>query len=134
MKHTVWILLAFLALPFSACSDDEAAPHDVSDILALTGNVSLGQGQFTKSCGTSACHGATGDDGMGGKLSERVPLLTESQLADTIRYGTDTPANPASMPPQGDTEGGTLTAQQIANVIAFLEDRFVSGGGGAGGN
>jgi mono/diheme cytochrome c family protein len=123
MKHSVWISIATLALALGGCGDDETATQDVSDILALTGDTARGTALFS-TCGTSSCHGMTGSDGMGGDLAVRVPELDDAQLATIIRYGVDTPAIASSMPQQGDTEGGSLTAQDIADIMAFLREEF----------
>lgn len=123
MKHSVWISIAILALALGGCGDDETATQDVSDILALTGDATRGTALFS-SCGTAACHGDTGSDGMGGDLAERVPALGDEQLATIIRYGVDTPAIDSSMPAQGENQGGSLIPQDIADIMAFLREEF----------
>ncbi len=100
----------------------------------LTGNATVGAQQFATTC--VACHGAQGVGGIpnSGSTDGTVPSLNPIdptlKNADYKTYATNldlfiqhgsTPAgtNPIfQMPAWGDT--GTLTQQQIADIIAYL--------------
>ncbi|HZO13181.1 MAG TPA: hypothetical protein VFB62_07975 [Polyangiaceae bacterium] len=121
MKYTICI---FAVLALVGCNDDETeATCDASTVPIGTGDAARGMGLFS-TCGTSSCHGDDGDTGLGGKMSERVPALSDAEIAKTIKCGTDTPAISGSMIAQGESEGGTLSDQEIADVIAHLRVTF----------
>jgi mono/diheme cytochrome c family protein len=119
--------MMMVALFLAGCGDDETGAtcdsSQVSGVLSQMGNATTGQAVFG-SCGTTACHGTTGSDGMGGDLAVRVPALDDTALATTIYCGTDTPAIAASMPPQSEAQRGTLSDKEIADVIAYLRMQF----------
>lgn len=113
-----------LLVPLAAgCGDDETTPpttsdKDVSDILALQGNVMDGQAVYEDSCAEATCHGPNGNDGhpTAGDLTEEVPQRSDEELAMVIRYGTIV---------DGGTMAATnLPAQDIADVITYLRQTF----------
>jgi len=114
MKYAAWISILAMTFAVAACGDDESTgeAQDVSDILALTGDATAGGAIYTGAgtCASASCHGSTGDDGAGAKLTEVVPGLSDEAMALSIRYGKGTM-----------TAQPNLTAQQIADSIAYIK-------------
>lgn len=123
MKKLLGTML-FLLVPLAACGDDETGTTtnggegDVSDILALQGNVMDGEQVYEESCAQATCHGADGNTGASSSpaLSEAVPSRSDQELAVVIRFGT---INDGGVMPETN-----LPAQDIADVIAFLRQQF----------
>jgi cytochrome c553 len=125
MKKLLGSMLLLL-VSLAACGDDETSTttnggdKDVSDVLALLGNGNVMDGQqvYLDSCAEATCHGADGDSGpQSKKLSEAVPIRSDKELAEVIRYGT---INEGGIMP----EQKQLSAQDIADVITFLRQQF----------
>jgi mono/diheme cytochrome c family protein len=88
---------------------------DVQAILDLTGDVTAGSTVYTQTCGISSCHGPSGNDGLAtaGDLPTLIPSLSDESIVSTVIKGK------GSMPAQG-----ALTDQNVADVLAYVNDRW----------
>jgi mono/diheme cytochrome c family protein len=86
-------------------------PDEVAAVLALQGDPANGQVIYASLCGTSACHGANGNDGSVNAADhpEVVPLRSDASIVSTMLYGL------GSMPAQSQ-----LSAQEMADELAYL--------------
>jgi len=85
----------------------------VDQILALSGDASLGEGDYTARC--SGCHGIDGMGVSAPSLFDVVPPLSGEELVEVILYGTD-----YGMPGYE----GQLTNQAFADVVAYLTTTY----------
>jgi cbb3-type cytochrome c oxidase subunit III len=120
MMKALGFLATATVVAFAACGGDDdtastAANCDVTSITSLMGNATFGGTTYNSLCGSSACHGATGDGGAtnAGHLTELIPMRSTEQIAATVKCGK------GAMPAQSQ-----LTAQDIANVVAYVEETF----------
>ena len=93
--------MLILSLFFAGCASSQA-----SDILALTGDATVGETLFADNC--ASCHGA---DATGGSGPSLVGEGFDEEQVDTILAGEE------DMP----AFGGDLQDQDIADIIAWLE-------------
>jgi mono/diheme cytochrome c family protein len=115
------------ALPFLlliACGDDYLLPAAeegaVDAILALTGDASAGEAVFDEHC--SVCHDPTGaTDQVGPALAPWVEAEDEAATATVIVEG------------QGAMPAQNVTAQEAADILAWMYSAWAGGGSGPDG-
>lgn len=95
-----------------ACADEGGSSADVDAVLALTGDATAGADVFAGSCGQSTCHAADGSGGEGVDLREHIPEHTDAQLVELMIDG------------EGEMPATGLTAQEEADVLAYLRETF----------
>jgi mono/diheme cytochrome c family protein len=95
-------------------SDEPVAPQEIKDFAQL----------FGENC--AGCHGANGSFGAATPLSNPayLALVNDNSLRRTISHGVPG----TSMPPFAATEGGSLTDEQIAILIAGMRERWARPG------
>jgi cytochrome c551 len=111
-KLTVLALSSLVAvLLATACStggSGDAGPEEDHPALELTGVSADGSDVFANNC--AGCHGADGDSGSAANLSEKVPELSDNDIAWTVADG------------KGNMPAINIDDQAIADVITFLRD------------
>jgi mono/diheme cytochrome c family protein len=108
-KFTVLALSSLLAVfVVGACATGDGTPVEDHPALELTGVSATGSDVFANSC--AGCHGADGDSGSAADLSEKVPELSDNDIAWTIADG------------KGNMPAINIEDQAIADVISFLRD------------
>jgi len=81
-------------------------------ILELEGDRLQGEILYSQDC--ASCHGDDGYGGIGPSLVERLPLLTDEEILETIETG------PGAMTPFE----GRFTNQELADLVLFLKAEF----------
>lgn len=81
-------------------------------ILALDGDAVKGQILYESNCGT--CHGDDGTGVTGPALTDVVPVLTSTEILETIETG------PGAMPDFSDY----FTDQQLADLLEYVTTEF----------
>lgn len=81
-------------------------------ILELEGDPQIGQFLYEGNC--ASCHGDAGEGVSGPALTERVPLLTGTDILETIDEG------PGDMP----AFKGEFDDQQMADLLEYLTLTF----------
>lgn len=114
-------VLALLVLPLAlaACpGGDDETDTDVSGFthpsLELTGNVTDGQTVYTSNCST--CHAEDGTGGAGSDLTAVLPGDSVEDVTQAVVEGIDG----TSMV----SYDGTLSDQEIADVVAYIRSEF----------
>lgn len=95
--------------------DDDSTPWDSGQ---TEGDAAEGASVYATYC--AACHGPTGHGGSGPDLRREVPEQSDAELAEIITEGED------------DMPGFALSAQQLADLIAWLRAQFGEEEGGGG--
>lgn len=110
---------ALALLLLAACDDDyildevEDTDTDVpdsaraADVLALTGDATLGESTFTTTC--AGCHNADGSENIGPGLADSISTLTPETALSTIIDGD------GGMPAYG-----YLSDEDLADLWAYL--------------
>lgn len=111
MMNTTRILALFALTAFAAGC--EGGGKQTDDILSLTGDAANGEAVFSANC--AVCHGSDATGGSGPNLLNEV-AEERGEFVETIVGGED------EMPAFGDT----LTDQEIADVLAWLEEQAAS--------
>lgn len=85
----------------------------IDDILALEGDLTRGQILYESRC--ASCHGLQGQGVSGPAMDERVPLLTGTEILETVLDGI------GQMPAFGDD----LSDQQLSDLLTYLQASFL---------
>lgn len=103
-----WTLVMLAAMSLAGCSDKGGDDSGG----AVVGDATAGETVFNDVC--TACHGADGlgVDGYSPSLADETNDLSDAEIEDVILNGL------GEMPAQ------SLTAQQVADVIAYLHATF----------
>jgi thiosulfate dehydrogenase len=103
----------------------------VNSAKSALGDDVAGQTVYTTSagCGNTSCHGANGDNNMGGHLLGELATDNPWEVLHKIRYGHPGASMPSFI---DDRSGQQLTETQIKNVLAYAQTMPGSAGGGGG--
>jgi mono/diheme cytochrome c family protein len=118
MKRMLLVLGASLLMACGGGDDDGSgggsAHQDVLDAIPNADSAN-GGAIYSSLCGTSACHGANGNDGSvsAGDLTVIVPSISDADFAAVIQDGI------GSMPAQKQ-----LSAQETADAIVYSQETF----------
>lgn len=88
--------------------------EQIDCVLELTSDITAGEGVYTSNC--VACHGTYGTGGVGSDLTSTVPSLDTRGIAEVVISGQGAMAG----------FGSTLSDQEIADVVGYVEDSFGS--------
>ena len=124
MKKLLYVLGVASLLAFgAACGGDDAGSGgggggtrvDTIAGMVASADATSGATIYTGLCGSSSCHGPSGDDGASnaGDLPAQVPGLTDEDIITVIIDGQ------GAMPAQG-----SLDDQEVADVVAYCRETF----------
>ena len=110
------VLLVAMVLAFPAYRLFEPAQRDQARALHLQSLTDQGANLFSINC--AACHGLSGDGGVGPALNSQQYLgaSSDSQTRTLIAIGVPGTA----MSPYGQDFGGPLTSEQIKGISTFI--------------
>lgn len=80
-----------------------------------SGDPNAGAALFITNCG--GCHGPSGE---GRRLAAFPPIDTEADVLTATRRGVVNPLVPNRMPPFAQANGGPLSDQDLANIMAYM--------------
>ena len=90
------------------CADPEGT--EFADPNSLEGRIDCGEDVYFSSC--ASCHGADGGGASGPALMGLINQLQDSYITESILGG------------QGNMPAINISPQQVADVIAYIRDRF----------
>lgn len=140
------VLLAGVAVLAAGCGGGKTVAPVAETVVGRLqgpppGNAAQGKGLFAQNCGGCHTFRAAGTNGKVGPNIAQVPehakAAGQGSVADYIRESMLAPnayvvpgyPKPSPMP----SYSGTFSAQQIADVVAFITSNLGGGGGNAGG-
>lgn len=123
MKKLLNVLgVASLLALAAACGGDDTGSGGggggdrVSTIAGMVSSADATNGAtiYSGLCGSSSCHGPSGDDGASnaGDLPAQVPSLTDEDIITVIIDG------------QGQMPAQSLEDQEVADVVAYCRETF----------
>jgi mono/diheme cytochrome c family protein len=107
-RWALWVV-CLAAMGCDGGGKDTGDGDRVSTILALEGDPAAGQGAYESQC--SACHGASGEGGVGPALTG-VDADPETTITQILEGG------------EGMQPYDTLPDQDIANIYAYMVESF----------